>query len=177
LDAPISHVIGTIALIMLTTSVAAYFAITVYHVQSDILRQQLTEVSSYISTNIMEIITLTNFQNFAGNDTMFKILKIPPDVSGYVYAIELINESGEEILVRSYLLSRQDITVSIKLPLGEDANIEILTIDDGKIILYAGESSRIESTGRVYSGWDGIVVWSWSGSQPIQAGIGILKGG
>jgi len=176
LDIPISHVIGTIALIMLTTSVAAYFAITAYHLQSDILRQHLIEVSSYVSTNLMEIVALINFADFASNDTMFKVLKMPPDISGYPYAIELINEGGK-VLVRSYLISRQDIMVSIKMPLRAEANIKILTIDDGKIILHAGGSGRIESAGRVYSGWDGIVVWSWGGSQPIQAGIGILRGG
>ncbi|MEM2960938.1 MAG: hypothetical protein QXU67_04975 [Candidatus Bathyarchaeia archaeon] len=177
MDVPISHIIGTIALIALTASVAAYFAITVYHTQADILRQQLAEVSSYVSMNLMEISTLINFASFSSNDSvMYKVINLPPDVSGYAYAIELINEESGGILVRAYLLSRQDIEAHVKLPLESEANIKIITKDDGKINLSI-KGGRIESSGIVYSGWDGIVVWSWLGAGNPWTGIGILIGG
>jgi hypothetical protein len=109
LDVPISHVIGSIALVLLTISVASYFIITYSHVQSDILKQQLREVGEYVQANLMEIIALVDFKNFIEQYATFKILELPPDLSGYAYVVELTKNSENSPIINLYLVSRPDV--------------------------------------------------------------------
>ncbi|MEM2960885.1 MAG: hypothetical protein QXU67_04710 [Candidatus Bathyarchaeia archaeon] len=180
LDVTISHVIGSMALILLAISVAAYFVITASQLQSDILRQHLKEVGEYVSLNLMEIITLIDFEEYLNNVTMFKFLKLPPDISGYAYVIELISEyeSRTSASINLYLLTRRDISASSIVPLNATgSSIKILTVNDGGVVL-STKGGRIESPGRLYSGRENIVVWGWRENSTLTwVGIGVWRGG
>lgn len=186
MDVPISHVIGSVALMLLTISVASYFIITYSHVQSDILKQQLREVGEYVQTNLMEIIALVDFKNFLDNYAAFKILDLPADLSGYAYAVELRKDSENNPIIYLYLISRPDISVSLKIPLNTiKSNIIIYTSDDPFETL-PSKGGLINSSGKIYSGirssGEKVVVWGWvegklegSGVNVIWAGIGVWE--
>ncbi len=185
MDVPISHVIGSIALVLLTISVASYFIITYSHVQSDILKQQLREVGEYVQANLMEIIALVDFKNFLEQYATFKILELPPDLSGYAYAVELTKDSENSPIISLYLVSRRDVSVSLKIPLNATvSNLIIHTVNDPWEPL-SSKGGVIKSSGRIYSGVrsnkEKVVVWGWvyekleSGVNVIWAGIGVWE--
>jgi len=178
LDVPVSHVIGTVALILLVASVASYFVMTVSHVHAEILRQQLKEVANYISANLMEIIALLHFIDILYNTTMFKVINLPPDISGYLYVVEV---GGEEAYkkgaqIRLYLLSKSDVEVFLRLPLETvGTSIKLFTVNDGATSLLA-RNGLIRPSGRLYSSHNNIVVWGWKeNATSIWAGIGFLE--
>lgn len=188
MDVPISHVIGSIALMLLTISVASYFIITYSHVQSGILKQQLREVGEYIQTNLIEIIALVDFKNFLDKYATFKILELPPDLSGYAYAVELTKDSENVPIINLYLISRRDVSVSLKIPLNTiESNVIIYTANDPWEPL-PSRGGVIKSSGKIYSGirssGEKVVVWGWvegkledSGVNLIWAGIGVWEEG
>jgi hypothetical protein len=178
MEASLSHVIGTVALILLTASAASYFAAAVYHIQTEILKQHLTEVANYILTSIIEITVLIRFTDILNNATIFKTLNLPTDISGYAYIVELKGESGEGAYLHLYISSRRDVEVSLKLPLKiAETNVKIFTVNDEAIILSA-RNGVIKPSGRVYGGGKNIVAWGWrENTTLIWAGIGTWDGG
>lgn len=178
MDVPVSHVIGTVALILLVASVASYFVMTVSHIHTEILKQQLKEVANYISANLMEIIALLHFTDILYNTTMFKVISLPPDVSGYLYVVEVggdeVYEKGAQI--RLYLLSRNNIEVFLRLPLETvGTSIKLFTVNDDATLLLA-RNGLIRPSGRLYSGQNNVVVWGWKENvTSIWAGIGFLE--
>jgi len=177
MDVPISHVIGTVALIFLTFSASFSFSMIASQIEANMLKQQLREIGEYISLNLIEVVTLINLAQYLNNFTMFKVLKLPLDVGGKAYVIKLINETGRGHYVYLYLLTSQEVAASSPVPLNTTGTQVMLVTDpdNGGTLLVRG--GRVIYSGIVYGGRENIVVWGWrKDNETTLAGIGVWRG-
>jgi len=178
MDIPISHLIGTVALIFLTLSASFSFSMIASQIEANMLKQQLREIGEYISLNLIEVITLVNFADYLNNFTMLKVLKLPLDVGGGAYVIKLISETGQGYYVYLYLLARQEVVASSPIPLNTTGTQVMLVADpDNGGTLLVRDGGRVKYSGIVYGGRENIVVWGWrKDNETTLAGIGVWRG-
>jgi len=174
MDVPIAHIIGTAALIALVISVTLAYQIVVDYVETNVLKAQLKQIAEYVSMNLVNIITLTEFAygDVSTSTVMSKSLKLPKDISGKTYRVRLVNEGGN-CYVQAELITRTDLTAKSSIPLNSAKT---------RVIIVTGEiqlpDDSITPSSVVYGGNPNIVVWCWkNSSSSMCAGIGLRTGG
>ena len=180
MDVPISHILGTAALIGLVISAALAYQIIVGYVETNVLKSQLKQTAEYVSMNLVNLISLTEFA-YGGLSTpsvMIKTLNLPKDLSEKPYLVRLVNESGK-CYIKVELVTRSDLYAKSPIPLNStNARITIATEDVITRITADFPDDTITLSSVVYGGNPNIVVWCWKNtSDLIYAGLGSLTGG
>ncbi len=174
MDVPIAHIIGTAALIALVISITLAYQIVVDYVETNVLKAQLKQVAEYVSMNLVNLITLTEFAygDLSTLTVMTKSLNLPEDLGGNPYRIRLINEEGN-CYVQAELVIRTDLTAESPIPLNSTKTRVIIVTSEIQL-----PDSSIVPSNMVYGGNPNIIVWCWkNSSSSMCAGIGVKMGG
>lgn len=159
MNIPIQHIIGTAALISLVISASLVYYIFTSAAETDIKKQQLSQITENTALNLAEMINLVTFANYT-YEPMIRIMHLPVDLSGSTYTIELVNETsqGKGYLIRANLTSNQHITASSFLPSNSVENLRIYTDSTTRQMTAGIQGTTIICSNVVY-GKSGIVVW------------------
>jgi len=180
MDVPITHIIGTAALIGLVISVALAYQIIVDYIEANVLEAQLEQIAEYVSMNLVNLISLTEFAygDLSSPTVMTKILNLPEDLNERPYLIRLVNESGN-CYVEAKLVTRSDISARSPIPLNSTrARLTITTEETISEISNIFPEGTITLSTTVYGGNPKIVIWCWKyDSNTIYAGLGVQAGG
>ncbi|MEM2127500.1 MAG: hypothetical protein QXH67_04675 [Candidatus Bathyarchaeia archaeon] len=174
----LKHLIGTVTLMSLIISAGYSYTLITSYMEAQILRGQLQQIAEYVALNLVEVINLVKFSSWSSTEPTYKVLKLPNDLGGRAFMIELLNETvkGKGCYIRTKLVIRGDIEASSPIPIN--------TTEFGIRLWYLNatesEEDRIETkggyinrtNGMVYSGHE-IVVWVRI-EDTITAGLGIL---
>ena len=153
----ISHVIGTAALISLFLIVTVYHAYSYSMIQNGVIESQLEEIAGYISSNIVQLVSLTTLSD--EDQFLIKEFKI----QRYVDPI-----SQEEVFrVRVYLISKSSTYGVSYLPWSEGGSIHIYNGTDPGI-----PGSSLSPAVSLSSGYEEICVWSLKRGTEITVGLG-----
>lgn len=183
---PIQHIIGTVAIIGLMISVGLAYNIETSFVQQDISQQQLAQVSEMVALNIADTVNLANFANFGNftrNNTVMISLNLPLDLAGRAYAVQLMNETGDNqrYNVNSYLLDQHTTNASATVPFNSAQDSVQLTTDvtdAGNLYWIETGVEAVTSSIVVYGGNSRAVVWAWKGEgNATLAGLGVISVG
>ena len=183
MDVPLSHVIGTVAIIAIVIGATLAYTIITTYAEANILKTQLTQIAENISLNLVEIIALTNFGNVQTNETIMKTLNLPTDLANRAYFIELIAD-GQGYYVQTELVVRTDITAKSSIPLNSTQTQLIIVTNrpdtlpttnaTGTLQIRQGDQGTIQYTTLLYGGRQNIAVWGWKeNSTTTWAGIGV----
>jgi len=180
MDIPLKHVVGTIALIGLVIAAGLSYTIITSYIETEVTKTQLNQIAENVALNLVEIINLVNFAKYSTTEAMMKILKLPSDLGGKAYTIQLVNETSQNqgYYVRTQLVTRKDITAKSPIPINS-TQTRLLIITDGEGTLQVrGEETKIiqYSNGTVYGGTQDIAVWGIKiDINTTWAGIGAWK--
>lgn len=180
MDVPITHIIGTAALIGLVISISLAYWIIVDYVEVNVLRAQLEQIAEYVSMNLVNLISLTEFAygDLSSPTIMIKTLNLPENLNEKPYLIKLIIEGGK-CYVKAELAARKDIYAKSPIPLNSTrAHVIIATEENISEIsgIFPEETIRISAI--IYGGNPSIVVWCWKyDSDTMYAGLGVRAGG
>jgi hypothetical protein len=185
LDVSLKHLVGTVALMSLILASGYSYTLITSYMEAQILRGQLQQVSEYVALNLVEVINLVKFTNWSQPEPTFKTLKIPKDLGGRAYIIEIINETdrGRGYYIRASLLIRRDVEASSIIPINT-TGVLIELKGEGEGIL-ASRNGDIKWSSLVYGGSGELVVWGMMTAvqiegkwvSTIRAGIGQLERG
>jgi len=179
MDIPLKHVIGTIALIGLIIAAGLSYTIIISFIEADVNKKQLNQIAEHVALNLVEIISLVTFANYSDIYAQMKILKLPSDLGGKAYTIQLINETSQNqgYYVQTQLVTRKDITAKSPIPLNStQTQLKLITNEDGTIPVRGEDTKIIQYSGTVYGGTHDVVVWGWKESLwTTRAGIGLWK--
>jgi len=109
----ISHIIGTVSLLVLFGIVSAYYTISYSSLQSEIIASNLQEVADYASSEIVDLVSLCSLS--VEDQILIKEIRIPEEIRNYAYNLTII-ESGELLKVFIYLTSNPAVFGESILP-------------------------------------------------------------
>jgi len=161
----ISHLIGTVALIVLFGIVATNFTIHYSLLQLEVLVYNLQEVSEYVSSEISDMVSLSYLST--GDQLIFKELEVPKNVGGKAYDLQITSSEG---LLKVVANSSASVYGEALLPWSLAGNIGIFngTQPGGRILARPKVSSASEET---------LVVWCLKEGQKIVFGLGYMEEG
>jgi len=125
----IPHIFGTCALIMLFFAVGTYYNGFFTNLNSEAYRAQLGQVADYLSSNIIDLVTLSQLTE--GDQFLVKVVEMPTFIGERVYNISLTTMTpsyGDADLIR--IITRIDalnIYATSDLPWSLNSNIRIYT--------------------------------------------------
>ncbi|MDI9619630.1 MAG: hypothetical protein QFX33_02235 [Candidatus Nezhaarchaeota archaeon] len=174
---PITHVIGTAALILLTVSVALAYQVIVGYVEANVLQSQLSQVAEYASASVADLVGLTEFTyGVLSTGTVTKALRLPEDLSGKAYIVRLVEDQGVWY-VEAKLVIRGDLSARAPLPLSSASTPVYVVTDPSEVQL---SNVDVEVRGEVHGGDPNAVVWCEKvyrdGVERLYAGLGRLGG-
>ncbi|MEM2126904.1 MAG: hypothetical protein QW638_05445 [Candidatus Bathyarchaeia archaeon] len=180
MDIPLKHLVGTVSLMSLIIATGFSYTMITTYIETEVQRRQLHQVAEYVALNLVELMSLVNFSNYSSVEPVFKVLKLPKELGGRPYIIELLNETsqGRGCYVRARLADREDVEESSPLPVNAlEAGLELRTQGEGAIPIMGGSGGMIQWSGRVYGGAGDIVVWGLMDGSTQTAGIGVWRKG
>ncbi len=128
----ISHLILTGALIGIIFTVQVFYFYIVDDISSEMLERELRELTDYVADTIANLYLLLNATNT--NPPLEKSLKLPLDVGGSFYSLEILGDAGNNAqTVKGTIQGKSWLNVTSWLPRG-------LKVDTSKtqIIGYSG---------------------------------------
>lgn len=175
----IQHIIGTVALIGLVVSLALAYQIIVGNVEDSIVKTQLSQTAEYISMQLANVISLTDFTYGILDTTLSpvtKSLKLPETIRGRPYNLTIVRSDEEyyvyvEVVGGSYLHATSPIVVK------STQRITILTSSDLEFAESLLEGYEVKPKAWVSGGFSNVVVWCYKHDNVIYAGLGVLEGG
>ena len=174
---PLKHLVGTATIMSLIIASGLSYSVFTSYIEAEVLRRQLNQVAEHVALNLVEVVSLVNFSNYSSVEPIFKVLKLPQDLGGRSYIIELVNETsrGGGCYVRARLATRGDVYASSPILLGQGSGLELKTEGEGTIDVQEGAGGTIQWSGKVYGGVEGFTVWGLMNGTRQEAGIGIWK--
>lgn len=131
----LSHIILTGALIAVIFTVQVFYFYVVDNISDEMLERELRELTDYVADTIGNLYLLLNATNT--NPPLEKSLKLPMDISGSFYSLEILHDAGNNALtVKGAIQGKSWLNVTSWLPRG-------LKVDTSKtqIIGYSGTTA------------------------------------
>jgi len=133
LPAPaISHVILAGALIVAVFTVQVFYFYVVDNVYSDMVRRELNEITDYVADTVANLYFLAN--STGTDQSLEKTLKLPLDVGGSSFNLEITNQSNYAQKVKAAVQGKSWLNVTSWLPPG--------------LLLDVGKTAMIQSSGK-----------------------------
>lgn len=155
----------------LIISVGYSYTLITSYMEGRILRGQLQQIAEYVALNLVEVMNLVKYTNRSVPEPTYKVLKIPKDLGGRAYIIELKNETvgGKGYYIRARLLVRGDIEAVSMIPINTtELRIELKAEGNGTI---TSRSGNIDWTSVIHGGYEpGVyetVVWGMMNATQI----------
>ncbi len=158
----VTHIIGTVSLMLIFISVGSYYSMSIAAFKNDIIVVQLSKIANYIGSDIVDLVSLC----YLGDQDQFLIknVTLPSGLTAYGYNIT-IEEIGQSLLVRVYLISDSYVYGEYALPWSTESNIEVY---DGSGTYPSNLTPRFA----VDNLEKGIVVWCQRAGDQITIGLG-----
>jgi hypothetical protein len=131
----LSHLILTGALIAVIFTVQVFYFYVVDNISSEMLKRELRELTDYVADTIANLYLLLNATNT--NPPLEKSLKLPLDVGGSFYSLEILRDADNNALTVKGAIQRKSwLNVTSWLPRG-------LKVDTSRtqIIGYSGKTA------------------------------------
>jgi len=133
----LSHLILTGALIAVIFTVQVFYFYVVDNISSEMLKRELRELTDYVADTIANLYLLLNATNT--NPPLEKSLKLPLDVGGSFYSLEILRDADNNALTVKGAIQRKSwLNVTSWLPRG-------LKVDTSRtqIIGYSGKTAVV----------------------------------
>lgn len=112
----LSHIILTGALIAVIFAVQVFYFYVVDNISSEMLRRELKELTDYVADTIANLYLLLNSTNT--NPPLEKSLRLPVDISGSFYTLEITSNAGNAENVKGVIQGKSWLNVTSWLPRG-----------------------------------------------------------
>jgi len=117
----VSHVILTGALILVIFAVQVFYFYVVDNVWAEMVRRELKEITDYVADTVANLYFLANATNT--NPTLEKTLKLPLEVGGSSYSLQIITDQNNFAqTVKATLVGKSWLNVNSWLPRGLKVN-------------------------------------------------------
>ena len=179
---PISHMIGTMALLLTSLFVVTSFVLLGTMTQMDLVKPQLREVAEYVASNIVDLVTLAD-QTDVANLILVKKLIIPASVGERGYRIEL-SLSDSSVIV--YLGTLQTVRAETPINLNASGEVsEVIIINDpndgiidevnglNELVASLNVTIRGNHSSPLFSGSEYPLVWCVKENGKIYVGLGV----
>ena len=166
----IPHVMGTAMLISLFFVISAYYAYSYSSIQNGVIASQLEEVANYVSSNIIDMVSLTTLSS--EDQFLVKDLTVPKYIANNIYEItierymEPVTQEGV-LRVRVYLVFQPSVYGVSYLPWSSEGNIAIFNGTDPGVPSYLSPHTSVPS------GYEEITIWSLKRGTNVTIGLGI----
>ncbi len=164
----ISHLIGTVSMLVLFGVIATHFAINYSVLQLEILAYNLQDVSQYVSGEIVDLVSLCYLST--EDQVIFKQLDIPQNISLEAYNLSIVSSQGL-LKVIAQSIVRPSLYGESLLPWSADGKIGFYNGTDPGIT-----DTRITIKPRVSSVWKNLIVWCLKKGDRITFGLGQMGG-
>jgi len=162
-----SHLIGTVSLIVLFSIVGTYCTIYFSSLQPEVLADNLQGVSEYVSAEIVDIVSLCSL--CTEDQLLVKKLEVPELIKGNAYNLSITrSESSLEVLAQVSL--NPTIFGEALLPWSTEGNIKFFNGTDPGV-----NDSRIIPKVSVSSFSENLAVWCLKRSGRITFGLGLME--
>ncbi|MEM4576212.1 MAG: hypothetical protein QW701_01975 [Candidatus Nezhaarchaeales archaeon] len=169
--ASVQHIIGTVALLGLISSIVLAFQMFIGFIVEDTVGTQLSQIAEYTSMSIANIVSLTDFTfgMLSTTEAVSKRLGLPASINGKPYNLTIIEkDEGYYVQVKmvgSNLYAESPISVKLaqkfKVFSGEEELLNVL------------EASQVEPKYWVYGGSQNVVVWCLKFGDVMYVGLGL----
>lgn len=88
----ISHIIGTVTLLVLFGIIGVYYTTSYSSLQSEIIASNLQGVADYVSSEIVDLVSLCSLS--VGDQLLIKKIKIPETIGKSIYNLTIIESEG-----------------------------------------------------------------------------------
>lgn len=175
----IQHIIGTVALMGLVLSLALAYQIVISSVEASVIKTQLSQTAEYVSMNLANVISLTDFTYGILDTTLSPVTKrldLPKTIGGKPYNLTIVRSDAGcyvyvEIIGRSYLHATSLISTK------STQRVTILIVADLEYAESLLEDFEVKPRAWVSGGFPNVVIWCYKHGNTIYAGLGMLEGG
>jgi len=165
-----THLIGTVSLMLIFFSVGSYYSISINTLKNEAITVQLSKIANYIGSDIVDLVTLSHVSDL--DQLLVKNLTLPAGITSYGYnmTIETIRQT---MYVRVYLISDSLVYGEYALPWSTESSIKIYNGSDTKVESYI-QTERHNLTPRLFLDNEdtGLVIWCAKIKDQITIGLG-----
>ena len=182
MEISLKHIIGTVALLGLVISIGLSYSIITSYIDSDVKKQQLAQISEYVSLNLVEITNLVRLANNTLNP-MVKTLNLPASLGENAYVTKLAERENEGYYIHTYLVSNPLVSYDSFIPYNSEetavnfiTDTDMLEVEEDRFFVGVNDEIEIIFSDYVYGGNE-IVVWGRREVPDfrIQVGIGRIS--
>jgi hypothetical protein len=173
----ISHVIGTVTLIMVFIGVTMFYTLSYLSLQTEALTQQLQEAADYVSTNLVDLVSLCFIS--PTDQLLIKSLEMPKNIGNNLYSLTLLITTDpitqeNVLMVQAFFNSQPYNYMESVLPWSIGGNMKIwngTTINN----LPFPAANQFEPKISISSGGSNLVAWVLRQGNMITVGLGVMK--
>jgi hypothetical protein len=177
----ISHVIGTVTLLMMFFSVGSYFMNYYHFIAEQTYSGQLRQIDDYLASNIIDLVTLA--QTTPGDQFLVKQVKIPFSIAENLYDVSVAwmpLPSGDFNVARlTSSIGKLNQYVTVDLPYSNTSNIGIYSggsIHGSYLMIDNSLSSDAAQSEAVVTGYaTSTMVWCQKRGSTITIGFGVIQ--
>lgn len=163
----ISHVIGTVALLLVFVSVVAYASNDYSLLGNQVVNYNLEKVSEHIASEVTDIVSLCSM---SGEDQMLvKALDIPKDITGLQYAISATSVD-DRLAISSTRASSLTTYGVAYLPWSSGGSVRIFNGTSPGV-----STSRVSPKLSIQSSTDGLAIWCVRKGGIFTFGLGVMN--
>jgi hypothetical protein len=161
------HIIGSLTLMLILTTVSIYLSAAQLNVQASSVKHRLREVASYLSHEAVNLLVLMQTSN---SQLLVVRVEVPKLIGNEAYTITLLKQNGE-FKVRLALQYSQ-ICCEELIPINSTSTG--LTINQSSQYIGLIQEFKLYSSPQLYSGVDA-ALWCRRGVDGFEIGLGVLR--
>jgi len=131
----ISHLICTMALVMLIFVMPFFYAIVANNIRVDMMRRELKEITDYVSNTLANLYFLVNSTDSLDVSLEKELMYLPSAVENSVYIVKIEGNGGNASKITAYLKDRSSVAVDAWLVPGLKVGAENSVESDGKVVV------------------------------------------
>ena len=161
----LSHVIGTVSLLLIFVSVVTYASLTYSILGSQVVDYNLQKISEHVVSETINMVSLCSISS--DDEILVKVLEVPKDIGGNQYTISMAN-SGDGLAITSNQISSNNILGVAPLPWSHGRSVVPFNGTDPGI-----NKARVIPKLSVGSSAKGLVLWCVKKSGVLTFGLGV----
>ncbi|HJX23276.1 MAG TPA: hypothetical protein VJ574_02555 [Candidatus Bathyarchaeia archaeon] len=163
----LSHVIGTIALLLVFVSAVTYSSMSYSLLGNQVVNYNLEKISGHIVSEVTDIVSLCST---SGEDQMLvKALEVPEDVTGIRYMIS-ITVKEDRLTISSVRVANNNVFGVAPLPWSSGGSVKPFNGTDPGIGI-----SWVTPKLSVVSSAGGLAVWCLKKGSTFTFGLGVMN--
>ncbi len=163
----ISHLIGTVSLLLLFTAMGTYYTVYFAFLQSEVVASSLQEISEYCTAETVDMVTLCQLS--VEDQMLFKKMALLSDIKGNTYTLT-ITSSGGYLKVITQLSLDSSVFGEALLPWSVEGSVTCYNGTDPGI-----GDSRVNPQVSVSSDTPNLIVWCLKSGGKTTIGLGTME--